>query len=73
MKDNLKERFKQERYKKVLMQKLLSKKISINDLDRTQANETIDYFIKDIENMDNELYRIKQHIIYMQKKLKSNA
>ena len=29
-----------------------------------------DYFKKDIKNIDNELLRIKQHILAMQKELK---
>lgn len=38
--------------------------------DKNVVNEMIDYFTKDIKNIDNELLRIKQHILFMQKELK---
>lgn len=52
-----------------LAQKLLYMEIGPSELEETQVDEMVDYFKKDIENIDNELLRIKQHILVMKQKL----
>ena len=68
--DNLKEAFEMENKKHVLAEKLLYGELNTSELDENEVDEMIDYFTKDIKNIDNELLRIKQHILAMQKELK---
>ena len=68
--DNLKEKFEIENKKQVLAEQLLYGKINTSELNENEVDEMIDYFTKDIQNIDNELLRIKQHILAMQKQLK---
>lgn len=68
---NLKEKFEEENKKKVLAEKLLYGELCTSELNETEVDEMIEYFTKDIQNIDNELLRIKQHILYMQKELKN--
>ena len=68
---NLKEKFEEENKKKILAEKLLYGELGANELNETEVDEMIEYFTKDIQNIDNELLRIKQHILYMQKELKN--
>lgn len=68
---NLKEKFEEENKKKVLAEKLLYGELGANELNETEVDGMIEYFTKDIQNIDNELLRIKQHILYMQKELKN--
>ena len=68
---NLKEKFEEENKKKVLAEKLLYGELGTSELNETEVDEMIEYFTKDIQNIDNELLRIKQHILYMQKELKN--
>ena len=69
--DNLKENFEKENNEKVLAEKLLYGELGTSELNETEVDEMIEYFTKDIQNIDNELLKIKQHIIYMQKELKN--
>ena len=50
---------------------MLCGEIGPSELNEKEVNEMTEYFKKDIQNIDNELLRIKQHILYMQKELKS--
>ena len=70
--NNLKEEFEGKRRKKELAEKLLYGEIGPSELDDSEVDEMTDYFKKDIENIDNELLRIKQHIVAMQKELKQS-
>lgn len=70
--NNLKEGFEEEKRKKELAEKLLYGEIGPSELEDSEVDEMTDYFKKDIENIDNELLRIKQHIIAMQKELKQS-
>ena len=67
---NLKERFGEENKKKVLAEKLLYGELGTSELNETEVDEMIEYFTKDIQNIDNELLRIKQHILVMRQELK---
>ena len=69
--DNFKEKFEKEKEKKVLAEKLLYGELGTSELNESEVDEMIEYFTKDIQNIDNELLRIKQHILYMQKELKN--
>lgn len=68
--DKLKEKFEKENKKHVLAKKLLYGELNTSELDENEVDEMTDYFTKDIKNIDNELLRIKQHILAMQKELK---
>ena len=68
--NKLKEKFEMENKKHVLAQKLLYGELNTSELDENEVDEMTDYFTKDIKNIDNELLRIKQHILAMQKELK---
>ena len=69
--DNLKEKFEKENEKKGLAEKLLYGEIGTSELNETEVDEMIEYFAKDIQNIDNELLRIKQHILAMRQKLEN--
>ena len=64
------ENFKESK-KQILANQLIYGEIEISELEETQLDEMIQYFTKDIQNIDNELLKIKQHILTMQKELKS--
>ena len=68
--NNLKEKFEIENKKQALANKLLYGEISTSELEDNEVDEMTDYFSTDIKNIDNELLRIKQHILNMQKQLK---
>lgn len=68
--DNLKEKFEIESQKQALAEKLLYGELNASELNENEVDEMTDYFTKDIQNIDNELLRIKQHILAMQKQLK---
>ena len=68
--DNLKEEFKKENKKKVLAEKLLYGNLDTIELNEEEVNEMTEYFNKDIQNIDNELLRIKKHILAMRQELK---
>lgn len=68
--DNLKEKFERDTNKQMLANKLLYGLLGTSELDETEVNEMTEYFTKDIQNIDNELLRVKQHILAMQQKLK---
>ena len=59
---NLREKIEQENNRKVLAEK--------SELNETEVNEMKEYFTNDIQSIDNELSKIKQHIIAMQQELK---
>ena len=67
---NLREKFEEENKKKVLAEKLLYGELGTSELNETEVDEMIEYFTKDIQNIDNELLRIKQHILVMRQELK---
>ena len=67
--DNLKEEFKKENKKKVLAEKLLYGELGTIELNDDEVNEMTEYFNKDIQNIDNELLRIKKHILAMRQEL----
>ncbi len=68
--NNLKNKFETEHKKQILANKLLYGEIGPSELNDQEIDEMTEYFKKDIQNIDNELLRIKQHILYMQKELK---
>ena len=55
--------------KEEMAEKLRQGEIGVNDLTETEVDEMTEYFIKDIQEIDKELLRIKEHIISMKKKL----
>ena len=67
--NNLKEMFEKDRKNQELANKLLCGEISTIELNELEVDEMMRYFSNDIENIDNELLRIKQHIINMKKVL----
>ena len=69
--NDLREKFEKEHKNHDLANKLLYGEIGPSELNEQEVDEMTEYFKKDIQNIDNELLRIKQHILYMQKELKS--
>lgn len=67
---HLKEKFENDTNKQILADKLLYGVLGTSELNETEVNEMTEYFTKDIQNIDNELVKIKQHILTMRKKLK---
>lgn len=67
---SLKEKFEHDNQKRVLAEKLLYGELGTSELEETEVDEMTEYFIKDIQNIDNELLKIKQHILTMQQELK---
>jgi len=55
--------------KKKIAESLLNEKIEIYDLTDEEVDEMTEYFKEDINKIDQELIRIKQHILQMQKQL----
>lgn len=55
--------------KEKLALNLINADIDINDLTDEEVNEMIEWFKQDIEKQDNELKRIKAHIIQIRKEL----
>lgn len=53
-----------------LANRLLSYEISTNELTEKEVDEMIEYFVNDIKGINNELEKVKQHIIAMQLELK---
>ena len=68
--DNLKEEFEKENKKKFLAEKLLYGEIGTSELYEDEVDEMIEYFKKDIQNIDNELLMIKQNILVMRQEIK---
>ena len=48
---------------------LLYGEIGTSELNDTEVDEMTQYFSNDIKNIDAELYKIKQHILYMRQKI----
>ncbi len=67
--DNLKEKFERENEKKALAEKLLYGELGVSELNEIEVDEMTEYFTDDIQNIDNELLRIKRHIIAMQQEI----
>lgn len=59
---------KQNRKEKLALN-LINADIDINDLTDEEVNEMIEWFKEDIEKQDNELKRIKAHILQIRKEL----
>ena len=68
--NDLRKKFEKVHKNQDLANKLLCGEIGPSELNEKEVNEMTDYFKKDIQNIDNELLRIKQNILYMQKELK---
>lgn len=58
-----------EKEKQELAEKLLYGEIGTSELNDIEVNEMTQYFINDIKDIDAELYKIKQYILYMKKKI----
>lgn len=69
--DSLKEKFEKEQAKRVLAEKLLCGEIGTSELNETEVDEMTGYFTNDIQNIDNELLKIKKHILDMRQELKN--
>lgn len=76
MENNFKKKFEKERENQELAEKLLCGEIGTYELNDIKVDEMTEYFTNDIKNIDTELLKIKQHIIYMkqmiEQKNKSN-
>ena len=68
--NDLREKYEKEHRSQDLADKLLCGEIGPSELNEQEVDEMTEYFKKDIQNIDNELLRIKQHILYMQNELK---
>ena len=70
--DNLRQTLKEENDKRILANKLINGELGVYDLSETEVDEMTEYFMKDIQYLDNEMLRIKQHIIAMKQQLKQS-
>ncbi len=70
--DNLRQTLKEENDKRILANKLINGELGVCDLSETEVDEMTEYFMKDIQYLDNEMLRIKQHIIAMKQQLKQS-
>lgn len=61
------EEIKEHNRKKSIAQKLINKEISVYDLEDEELEEMTEYFKKDIEELDKEINRVKEHILQMKK------
>lgn len=60
---------KNKEEKESLAERLLEYEIFPSDLTDKETDDMIEFFIKDIQEKDKELEKIKKHIIEMKKKL----
>ena len=67
--NNLKNQFEKEKENQELAEKLLYGEIGTSELNDIEVDEMTKYFTNDIKNIDAELYKIKQHILYMRQKI----
>lgn len=72
-KNSYKQQLKTDVEKDELANDLLNNKKEVNDLDDKQTEEMIEYFEEDIKKQEEELLRIKNHIIEMQKELTKSS
>ena len=72
-KENLKEDFENNNRREILAKKLLCGEIGASDLEETEVEEMTQYFTNDIQKIDNELLRIKKHILIMQQQLTNQS
>ncbi len=66
---SVKKEIDEENKKEKLALNLINADTDINDLTDEEVNEMIEWFKEDIEKQDNELKRIKAHIIQIRKEL----
>lgn len=71
--NSYKQQLKTDTEKDKLANDLLNNKKNVNDLDDKKTEEMIEYFEKDIKKQEEELLRIKNHIIEMQKELTKSS
>lgn len=71
-KKSIRDKFSEENMKQDMAKKLLYGEIGVSDLNENEVDEMTKYFKNDIKNIDNELIRIKKHILSMQQSLKIN-
>lgn len=71
-KNSIRDKFSEENMKQDMAKKLLYGEIGVSDLNENEVDEMTEYFKNDIKNIDNELIRIKKHILSMQQSLKIN-
>ena len=70
-KNSIRDKFSEENTKQDMAKKLLYGEIGVSDLNENEVDEMTEYFKNDIKNIDNELIRIKKHILSMQQSLKN--
>lgn len=66
---SVKKEIDKQNKKEKLALNLINADTDINDLTDEEVNEMIEWFKEDIEKQDNELKRIKAHIIQIRKEL----
>jgi len=66
---SLKEEIEENNRKKNLAEKLLYGEIGSSELTEKETDEMIKYFAEDIQKIDKELEKIRNHIISMKKEL----
>ena len=69
--NSIRDKFSEENMKQDMAKKLLYGEIGVSDLNENEVDEMTEYFKNDIKNIDNELIRIKKHILSMQQSLKN--
>ena len=66
---SVKKEIDKQNKKEKLALNLINSDVDINDLTDEEVDEMIEWFKQDIEKQDNELKRIKAHIIQIRKEL----
>ena len=69
---SVKEEIEENNRKKDLAEKLLYGEIGSSELTEEETDEMIEYFTEDIQKINNELERIRNHIISMKKELQES-
>lgn len=67
--DSLKKEMNENSRKKYLAQKLLYGEIGPSDLTEEEIDEMTNYLKKDIQEMDVELMKIRQHILQIKQQI----
>lgn len=65
----LQEEIAENNRKECLAKRLLNGELGSSDLTDAEVDEMTQYFKRDIQELDNELNQIKQHILYMRKQI----
>ena len=70
---SVKKEIDEQNKKEKLALNLINADVDVNDLTDEEVDEMIEWFKQDIEKQNNELKRIKDHILQIRKEVLNNA